>query len=269
MRAAATTSGAGQADIPGAAIPAARRRARHVRARDARVAEREDLGAAAAPDAVRCAYRDPGQLVRRPARRRRHRCWRRAPDGRCRATHRSRCGAHARWEDEGQGARPAMAQALTTIRPSSRSTIPSSSRASLARSAKCEVRSAKWARSTTRRRGPSSRWSARRRWRPRSTSCSACAADCATRSSPPRCLRPWPRYPSTTRAARACWPCFVMERGSRSTASRACRRVCTWRCPTPRSGTSSPRRPRRRVRSSMNWSVRPRRRRCCTTTTRP
>lgn len=51
--------------------------------------------------------------------------------------------------------------------------------------------------------GPSSRWWVRRRWGPRCTSCSGCAAGCATPSSPPPCPRRWPPCPSTTRAARA------------------------------------------------------------------
>ena len=76
----------------------------------------------------------------------------------------------------------ATARRPIVTRPSSNARIPTCSRATAAPGAGR-------ARSMTRGPGPSSRWWARRRWRPRGTGCNACAAGCARRSSPLPCPR--------------------------------------------------------------------------------
>ena len=182
--------------LPAQAIPVARGGARHLRVRDAPAAEREDLDQAVPAHAVRGAHGAQAQRARGwPTHSGRRRDGDDGTPGRP-SDHRQARPVDAVAEAACARARPQRRAGLSAARPSSSASMPSSSPATAARNA---TRAA----STTRRRGRWSRWWARRRWQPRSTACSACAAGCATRSSPPRCRRRWPRAPSTTRAARA------------------------------------------------------------------
>ena len=188
------TAGHGQADLPREAVRAARAGARHVRVRDARrcrtrrprsSASSACCSAAAPSTSATCSSAPPWRTTRM------------AQD----AAARSGGASRRRWSVPVPQAAPARSRpqrraglqrrAHRRVRPPRPGAGRPMSRVRQGQGVRLAARS-RW-----------SRWWARRRWGPRSTECSGCAAGCATRSSPPRCRRRWPRCPSTTRAAPA------------------------------------------------------------------